>query len=127
MKYYKEFVIGEGKQEDIYKLEKLAINIQKSAVCGLGQTAPNPVLSTLKYFKQEYIDHIDNKECMAHECKALTKLQIDEDKCKGCGICQKNCPVDAINGIERQTRKIDQSKCIKCGTCIANCPFKAIY
>ena len=117
---------GEGTMEDIEKLEHLANTIKKTSVCGLGQTAPNPVLSTLKYFKDEYIAHVKDKKCPAKECKALTAFYIDPEKCKGCGLCKRNCPVDAISGEVKQTHVIDENKCIKCGTCVAKCPFKAI-
>ncbi len=117
---------GEGDEIDIYRLEKLAVNIQKSSICGLGQSAPNPVISTLKYFREEFRQHAIEKECKAMECKAMAKIQIDEEKCKACGLCQKNCPVDAIEGEAREKRHINQDKCIKCGTCIATCPFHAI-
>ena len=91
-----------------------------------GQSAPNPVLSTMKYFKEEYKEHVIQKECKALECKAMSKITINSEKCKGCGLCQKNCPVDAIEGEERSVRQINQDTCIKCGTCINTCPFKAI-
>ena len=117
---------GEGSEYDIYKLEKLAVNIQKASICGLGQSAPNPVISTLKYFREEFRQHAIEKECKALECKAMAKIMIDEEKCKGCGLCQKHCPVNAIEGEGREKRKINQDKCIKCGTCLTNCPFKAI-
>ena len=117
---------GEGEEYDIYRLEKLAVNIQKSSICGLGQSAPNPVISTLKYFRDEFRQHAIEKECKAMECKALAKIQIDEEKCKACGLCQKNCPVNAIEGEGREKRVINQDKCIKCGTCIKACPFHAI-
>ena len=117
---------GEGNEYDIYRLEKLAVNIQKSSICGLGQSAPNPVISTLKYFREEFRQHAIEKECKAMECKALAKIEIDEDKCKACGLCQKNCPVNAIEGKGRDKRHINQDKCIKCTTCIRSCPFHAI-
>lgn len=117
---------GEGSELDIYKLEKLAVNIQKASICGLGQSAPNPVISTLKYFREEFRQHAIEKECKALECKAMSKITINEEKCKGCGLCQKHCPVNAIEGTEREKRHINQDKCIKCGTCLASCPFKAI-
>ena len=117
---------GEGEELDIYKLEKLAVNIQKSSICGLGQSAPNPVISTLKYFRDEFRQHAIAKECRALECKAMAKIAIDPEKCKGCGLCQKHCPVNAISGEGREKRTIDQEKCIKCGTCLASCPFHAI-
>lgn len=117
---------GEGTQLDIYQLEKLATNIQKASICGLGQSAPNPVISTLKYFRDEFKEHAIDKNCRALECKAMSKIMINEEKCKGCGLCQKSCPVKAIEGELREKRVINQEKCIKCGTCLASCPFKAI-
>ena len=117
---------GEGEEYDIYRLEKLAVNIQKSSICSLGQSAPNPVISTMKYFREEFRQHAIEKECKAMECKALAKIQIDEEKCKACGLCQRNCPVHAIEGEAREKRVINQEKCIKCGTCIKVCPFHAI-
>ncbi len=117
---------GEGTEYDIYRLEKLAVNIKKASICGLGQSAPNPVISTLKYFREEFRQHAIEKECKAMECKALAKIEIDEEKCKACGLCQKNCPVNAIEGEGREKRHINQDKCIKCTTCIKSCPFGAI-
>lgn len=117
---------GEGNEYNIYRLEKLAVNIQKASICGLGQSAPNPVISTLKYFREEFRQHAIEKECKAMECKALAKIEIDEEKCKACGLCQRNCPVNAIEGEEREKRHINQDKCIKCMTCVRACPFHAI-
>lgn len=117
---------GEGSEFDIYKLEKLASNIQKASICGLGQSAPNPVISTLRYFREEFKEHAVDKQCRALECKAMSKITINEEKCKGCGLCQKSCPVEAIEGQAREKRVINQDKCIKCGTCLSSCPFKAI-
>ena len=117
---------GEGTEYDIYKLEKLAINIKKASICGLGQSAPNPVLSTLRYFRDEFKEHAIEKKCKTKECKELSDISVNAEKCKGCGLCQKNCPVNAIQGEGREIRKIDKDKCIKCGTCISTCPFKAI-
>lgn len=117
---------GEAESEDLNKLEELAVNIPKTAICGLGQSAPNPVLSTLKYFREEYLEHVKYKECKTGECKALAKIQIDSEKCKGCGMCKRNCPVNAIEGEPGKTHKIDEQTCIKCGTCISVCPFHAI-
>lgn len=117
---------GKGEDGDIEKLETLAKNIKNSALCGLGQTAPNPVLSTLRYFRDEYEAHIKEKRCPAGVCKALLNYTIQEDKCKGCGICAKNCPSSAISGQPKSPYKIDSSKCVKCGVCMQKCPFKAI-
>ncbi len=117
---------GKGEAEDLDKLQKLAEMIQKASVCGLGQSAPNPVISTLKYFRKEFEEHAIDKQCRALECKAMSKIIIQPDKCKGCGLCQKHCPVDAIEGQAREVRTINQEKCIKCGTCLSKCPFKAI-
>ena len=117
---------GEGTLEDIDKLERLAKTVASSSVCGLGQSAPNPVISTLKYFREEFVEHAVEKKCRAHECKALAKIQVIPEKCKGCGLCQRKCPVQAIEGEGREIRNINEEKCIKCGTCLTSCPFKAI-
>lgn len=120
---------GKGEEGDIEKLEVLAKNIKASALCGLGQTAPNPVLSTLKYFRDEYVAHVRDKKCPAGVCKSMMKYVINNDICKSCGICAKQCPVSAISG-DRKTQTpyvIDQEKCIKCGVCMEKCPFKAIF
>lgn len=116
---------GEGKDGDIELLEELAVKIKDGSMCGLGQTAPNPVLTTLKYFRNEYEDHIYNKKCTAGSCKALVTYTIN-DGCKGCTLCSKNCPVDAISGKVREKFVIDQEKCIKCGKCLEMCKFDAI-
>ncbi|MDI3477732.1 MAG: NADP-reducing hydrogenase subunit HndC [Thermoanaerobacterium sp.] len=118
---------GKGEEGDIEKLETLANSIKASSLCGLGQTAPNPVLSTLRYFRDEYEAHIKEKRCPAGVCQALLRFRIDPEKCKGCGICAKNCPTNAISGKIKQPHVIDQNKCIKCGTCMDKCPFDAIY
>ena len=117
---------GKGEEGDIEKLERLAVSIKKTSVCGLGQTAPNPVLSTIKYFRNEYEAHIKDKKCPAGECKALANIKINPELCKGCGICKRQCPVNAISGEVKQPHKIDPKVCIKCGACVAKCPFKAI-
>ncbi len=117
---------GQGKLEDLDKLEELCNYIKSSALCGLGQTAPNPVLSTLRYFRDEYVEHIVEKKCRAGVCKALLSFEIVADKCKGCTKCARNCPVGAIEGAVKVPHVINQDKCIKCGACIDNCKFDAI-
>ena len=117
---------GKGTLEDIDNLEALCISIKESALCGLGQTAPNPILSTLKYFRDEYIAHVVDKKCPAGVCKALLSYSIVADKCKGCSACARKCPVSAISGEIKKPFVIDQSKCIKCGACVETCKFDAI-
>ena len=116
---------GKGEEGDIEKLETLAENIKSSALCGLGQTAPNPVLSTIKYFRDEYEAHIKEKRCPAHHCQALLNYRIT-DACRGCTACARKCPVNAISGNVKEQHVIDQQKCIKCGNCMATCKFGAI-
>ena len=116
---------GEGKDGDIELLEELAIKIKDGSLCGLGQTAPNPVLTTIKYFRNEYEDHIYKKKCTAKSCKALITYNIT-DACKGCTLCARNCPVDAISGSVKEVHVIDHDKCIKCGKCMDHCKFGAI-
>ena len=116
---------GKGQEGDIERLENLAENIKNSALCGLGQTAPNPVLSTIKFFRDEYEAHIKEKRCPAHHCQALLNYVIT-DKCRGCTLCARKCPVQAITGNVKEKHVIDTQKCIKCGQCMANCKFGAI-
>ena len=117
---------GRGELEDLDKLDELAHYIQANALCGLGQTAPNPILSTLEHFRDEYEAHIVEKRCPAGVCKALLNYEIDPEKCKGCTKCARNCPVGAISGAVKQPHVIDTSKCIKCGACMENCAFGAV-
>jgi NADP-reducing hydrogenase subunit HndC len=118
---------GKGEEGDIEKLQTLAKSIKASAMCGLGQTAPNPVLSTIRYFRDEYEAHIKEKRCPAGVCKSMMKYVIHADVCKSCGICAKNCPVGAVSGEKKEPYAINQEKCIKCGVCMSKCPFKAIF
>ena len=118
---------GKATMDDLAELEELAENVKSNSLCGLGQTAPNPVLSTLKHFRDEYIAHIVDKKCPAHTCKNLMIYDIEADKCKKCSLCARKCPVGAISGVVgKEPFVIDQSKCIKCGMCIASCKFNAI-
>ena len=119
-------VAGKGEMEDLEKLEHLGNFIKDRSLCGLGKSAPLPVLSTLKNFRDEYIEHIVDKKCAAHVCKAMQSYVIDPEKCKGCTKCARNCPVGAITGNKKEPHTIDTSKCIKCGTCLENCVFGAI-
>ncbi len=126
LKILEKIVQGKGEMKDLDTLEELALAVKDGSLCGLGKTAPNPVLSTLKYFRDEYIAHIRDKKCPAGVCSALKKYEIQEDLCKGCTKCARNCPVGAIKGEVKNPHKIDQEKCIKCGACMSACPFKAI-
>lgn len=117
---------GQGQEGDIEMLEQLCVSIKDGSLCGLGQTAPNPVLTTIRYFRDEYEAHIRDKKCPAHECSALLKISIDPTKCKGCTVCARKCPVECISGERKTPHVIDQSSCIKCKQCVSSCKFDAI-
>ncbi len=124
---------GKGTLEDIDRMEELCRYIKDNSLCGLGQTAPNPVLATIKFFRDEYIAHVTEKRCPAGVCKDLLTFTVDKEKCIGCGLCMKNCPADAISrtdytapGHKLASVEIDPDKCIKCGVCMSNCKFGAI-
>ena len=117
---------GNGTMRDLERIEELAQFIKENSLCGLGQTAPNPVLSTLQYFRDEYLAHIQDKRCPAGVCKALLTYKIDETKCRGCTLCARACPAGAINGSVRNPHNIDTLKCVKCGACMETCRFGAI-
>ena len=119
-------VAGEGKEGDIDLLLELADTISHTALCGLGKSAPSPVISTIKNFREEYEAHINEKRCPAGVCQKLRKIEIDPDLCKGCSKCSRQCPVEAISGKIKEPFTIDLSKCIRCGSCITACPFNAI-
>lgn len=126
LKILEKIVAGKGEMKDLDELEELAHVVKDGSLCGLGKTAPNPVLSTLKYFKDEYIAHIKDKKCPAGVCTAMKKVVINEDLCRGCTKCARVCPVGAIQGTVKNPHHINQEKCIKCEACLTNCPFRAI-
>ncbi|MCF7872967.1 MAG: 4Fe-4S binding protein [Candidatus Omnitrophica bacterium] len=126
LQYLKKISIGQANMKDLQLLEDIAYAVQRTALCGLGQTAPNPVISTLKFFRSEYISHIKDHKCPAGKCKSLLKYQIIEEKCKKCGACMKVCPAGAISGDKDKGYLIDQKKCIQCGECFQICSFDAI-
>lgn len=126
LQFLEKITSGDGEPEDLDKIEELANHMKSSSLCALGQSAPNPVLSTINYFRDEYIAHIKDKHCPAGVCKSLLHYEIDPGLCKGCTLCARNCPVDAIEGTVKQPHKIDKTKCIKCGLCEKNCKFGAV-
>ncbi len=126
LEYLDKIIEGKATLEDLDTLEELCYHIKKASLCGLGQTAPNPVISTLRYFRDEYIAHIVDKKCPAGVCKSLLSFEIIPEKCKGCSACSRVCPADAISGVIKQPFVIDKDKCLKCGACIEKCKFGAI-
>lgn len=122
----KKICSGEGTTEDIDILEELCISVKDGSLCGLGQTTPNPILITLRYFKDKYIAHIKDHKCPAKQCKKLLTYSIDPDVCKGCTLCARKCPAQAIEGEAKKAHKIDQQKCIKCGNCMTVCKSNAV-
>lgn len=126
LQFLDKITSGNGELEDLDKIEELALHMKSSSLCALGQSAPNPVLSTINYFRDEYIEHIVDKHCPAGVCKSLVHYEIDASLCKGCTLCARNCPVDAISGTVKQPHIIDNNKCIKCGLCEKNCKFGAV-
>jgi len=115
---------GEAEPEDLDRLERLANAVKNASLCGLGATAPNPVLTTLRYFRQEFEDHILDRRCSSLHCSRLTSYSIDSQRCKGCGICVESCPAGAIIGQKKSPHQIDQTRCLRCGSCLSACPDK---
>ena len=121
-----KIVAGKGELEDLEKLEEIAKSVKELSLCGLGKSAPLPVLSTIRMFRDEYVEHIVEKKCASHTCTAMRHYEIDPEKCRGCTKCARNCPVGAITGEKKQPHTIDVNQCIKCGACKENCSFDAI-
>jgi NADH-quinone oxidoreductase subunit F len=121
-----DIIEGRGTLETLNLLETLGAAVQKGSLCGLGKTAPNPVLSTLRHFRHEYLEHIEQKRCRTGQCKALARPEINAQKCKGCGLCVKACPTQAISGEKKQPHVINQDLCIKCGACAKVCNLGAV-
>ena len=117
---------GQAVLEDLDRLRRLALLMKKTSLCGLGRAAPNPVLSTLEHFRDEYLAHVVDKKCPAHKCTGLIRYEIDPEKCVGCTVCARNCPVPCIAGKRKEPHEIDQPRCIKCGKCFEVCRFDAV-
>jgi ferredoxin len=117
---------GEGREEDLSALQEIGEMVKDCSLCALGKTAPNPVLSTLRYFREEYLEHILDKKCRAGACRSLFRYEIDEQKCTGCTLCRKKCPYAAIHGLKKEVHFIDIAKCMKCGICLEVCKFDAV-
>jgi ferredoxin len=124
--YLKKISKGQATMDDIEKLEKICNTVKRASLCGLGQTAPNPILSTLKFFSTEYEEHVKMKKCRSGKCVELLTYKIIYEKCKRCGLCVKNCPTQAITGSAKEGYSIDPAKCIKCGKCFEVCKFDAV-
>jgi len=124
--YLEKITAGKGTMEDLDQMRDICQAMQRASLCGLGQTAPNPILSTLRYFLDEYQEHIEQRKCRATKCKKLLRYSIDATKCVGCTACARVCPVTAITGERKKTHVIDQAKCIKCGQCFEVCKFAAV-
>jgi len=126
LKLLEDITEGRGNEQTLVLLEQLARTVKKASLCGLGKTAPNPVLSTLQHFRQEYEAHVTRKVCPSRQCKALMTPEIEASLCKGCTLCMRKCPVGAIEGERKQPHRIHADKCIKCGACLDACKFNAI-
>jgi NAD-dependent dihydropyrimidine dehydrogenase PreA subunit len=119
-------IAGRGEMDDLDKLERLGTLMKKASLCGLGRAAPNPILSTLSHYHDEYLAHVTEQRCPAHRCTSLIRYEISPEKCVGCTVCARHCPVDCIDGERKQPHIIDQTRCVKCGKCFEVCKFDAV-